>query len=56
MNILFLDSTKPIQTNKLQLLQKYENTDCEFTVVKNLDDEDYYSISCSFLEDILIPD
>ncbi|XP_025425814.1 uncharacterized protein LOC112694531 isoform X1 [Sipha flava] len=51
-----LDSTKPIQTNKLQLLQKYENTDCEFTVVKNLDDEDYYSISCSFLEDILIPD
>jgi len=50
MVLLFSENCK-LDMNKLKLLQKYENTDCEFTVIKSFGDQ--YLISCPFLETIL---
>lgn len=48
---IFLAPSIIIDANKLKILQQYENTDCEVTIVNN--DENYYLIKCPFIENIL---
>lgn len=35
------------------MLEQFENTDIEFTVVKNLNDKNHYAIKCPFFEGLL---
>jgi len=34
-------------------LQKYENTDCEITIVKSLGGKNHYLFNCPFIEEAL---
>lgn len=51
---MFLDISGDIEVNKLEALEKYENTNVEFTIVENLGDKNHYLIKCPFLENALI--
>lgn len=48
----FLDCSN-VDIEKLKLLKEYENTDFEFTIVKNLGHRNCYLINCPLLENIL---
>lgn len=37
---------------KTEILQTYENTECEVTIVKNLYGKNHYLIDCNFIENI----
>lgn len=51
--LCLLDSSIQVNEKNIESLKKYENTDCEVTVVKNLGGKNHYSINCPFLENIL---
>lgn len=51
--IYFSETTKKINANKLKVLEEYENTDCEFTVIKKWGDNEYL-IKFPWIEDILV--
>lgn len=50
---LFSEDFIEMDEKKLKLLRTYENTDIEFTIVKNLGGKNHYLIKCPFLENIL---
>jgi len=51
--LVFLDSSIQINEKNIEILQKYENTDCEVTVLKSLGGKNHYLINCPFFEEIL---
>ncbi|XP_022174799.1 uncharacterized protein LOC111036859 [Myzus persicae] len=52
-SLCILDSSIQINDEKMELLQKYENTDCELTIVKSLGGKNHYLFNCPFIEEIL---
>ncbi|XP_060847831.1 uncharacterized protein LOC132927329 [Rhopalosiphum padi] len=52
-SLCILDSSIQINEKNIEILQKYENTDCEVTVLKSLGGKNHYLINCPFFEEIL---
>ncbi|XP_025208243.1 uncharacterized protein LOC112603736 [Melanaphis sacchari] len=51
--LCILDPSIQINENNIELLQKYENTDCELTILKSLGGKNHYLFNCPFFEEIL---
>ncbi|XP_050425594.1 uncharacterized protein LOC126836355 isoform X2 [Adelges cooleyi] len=49
----FLENIDEIDLEKSKLLKRYENTEVDCTIIKNLNNKNYYLIKCPFLENIL---
>ncbi|XP_022170007.1 uncharacterized protein LOC111033534 [Myzus persicae] len=52
-SLCILDSSIQINEKKMELLRKYENTDCELTIVKSLDGKNHYLFNCPLIEEVL---
>ncbi|XP_060876252.1 uncharacterized protein LOC132949399 isoform X3 [Metopolophium dirhodum] len=51
--LCILNNSIEINEKKIELLEKYENTDCEITIVKSLGGKNHYTFNCPFIEEIL---
>ncbi|CAI6361930.1 unnamed protein product [Macrosiphum euphorbiae] len=51
--LCILDNSIQITEKSIALLEKYENTDCELTIVKSLGGKNHYLVNCPFIEEIL---
>ncbi|XP_016658697.1 uncharacterized protein LOC100167275 isoform X2 [Acyrthosiphon pisum] len=51
--LCILDNSIQINEKNKELLEKYENTDCELTIVKSLGGKNHYLFNCPFIEEVL---
>lgn len=50
---IIIENIDEIDLEKSKLLKRYENTEVDCTIIKNLNNKNYYLIKCPFLENIL---